>query len=82
MIYVRCCQGEKNNPTLLLLMGKVCNKSPGEAEDSPQLNLPNSRTEEELSETGVIARGVHKEALLTSMDSSEFSLRALSSLLF
>lgn len=68
--------GRKEKTTLtLLLMGKVCNKSPEEAEDSQQLKLPSSRTEEELSETGVRAKGAHKEALLTSMDSSEFSLR-------
>lgn len=69
--------GKKTNPSLILLMGKVCNKSPGEAEDSPQLKLHSSRTGKELSETGVIARGVHKEAVLTKR-----ILRALSSLLF
>lgn len=68
-------RGKKNNPNLLLVIGKVCNKSSWEAEESPQLNLPSSRTEKELSEAGVIARGAHKEAVLTSMDSSleEFS---------
>lgn len=63
-------RGKKNSPNLLLLMGKVCNKSPGQAEDSPQLKLHSSRTEKELPETGVMARGVHKEAVLSSMDSN------------
>lgn len=56
-------------------MGKVCNKSPGEAENSPQLKLHSSRTEKELSETGVMARAVQKEAVLSRMDSNleEFS---------
>lgn len=66
--------GEKNHPSLILLMGKVCNKSPGEADysDYSESSLAAGQRKE-LSETGVIARGVHKEAVLTDMDSSEFS---------